>query len=86
MQNQKVIQVTPQTLTPAQIELINFCSHLDAPDIRKSLKAALDLALFNDSGDLTTQDLAHIYRARELSRKLKAVQKEGSKPILQVVN
>lgn len=86
MQNRKVIQVTPKTLTPAQLDLLDFCSHLDAPDIRRSLKATLDLALFNEGGELTAQDTAHIYCARELARKLKAVTKEGNKPILQAVS
>lgn len=86
MQDQNnVFKPNVLALTPAQKELINFCSHLDAPDLVKSINATLNLALFNDGGDLDKDDRAHVYRTKILLEKIEAVQAEGKKPLLSVI-
>jgi hypothetical protein len=77
-QDNKTIRTVNRQITPAQSELLDFCRHIEAPDLLKSFKLVLESAVFNVIND----DKEAMYQTYLLCETLKKLEKEGEAPQL----
>ncbi|SNZ00022.1 hypothetical protein [Flagellimonas pacifica] len=55
-----------QLLTPAQVELLNFCNPVDAPDLVKALKLVHNMALYHSDGLIDDPEKVALYWVKGL--------------------
>ncbi len=72
-------QKEPICVTRAQKELLNHISHLDSGDIANSIERTIDLGLYFGNEPIDREDLAHVYRVRELMKYINAIAGENGR-------
>lgn len=82
MTNSKEFEPQHAALTPAQLELIDFCCHLDIPSIVEAVETTLKQAAFFNKEDITPLMAEKFQHTDYLLEILKRIQSEGSSPLL----
>lgn len=77
-QDQNTVRTVNRQITPAQSELLDFCKHVEAPELLKSFKLVLESAVFNVIND----DKEAMFSTYLLCETLKKIAAEGENPPL----
>ncbi|MGB5941259.1 MAG: hypothetical protein WBG71_00090 [Leeuwenhoekiella sp.] len=72
-------------VTPAQKKLIEFCRHIDAPELGRSLETTLDKAIFH-SDDVSCEERQQMYLVKQLQKRILDVEREGIPEHLVIAN
>ncbi|MAZ26588.1 MAG: hypothetical protein CL868_05850 [Cytophagaceae bacterium] len=85
MLNQQKFDPQHAALTPAQYELIEFCRHVDIPDIVHALETTIKQAAFFNREDIQPEIAEKFLTTDYLLQALKRMEKEGPNPTLATV-